>query len=136
LLKYYSVQQARLQIARAIEVSEEIGRVDLHAEVLWFKVIDRREHFFTRQHDFVKELWRLCELLNAIPDQEEQRKKLPAAVRAVCYGQAPGSSMGVISAEIESALAAGGEVSFSFVRNVCRKAVLDFSILPAGDVPD
>ena len=136
LLKYYSVQEARLQIARAIEISEEIGRADLSATLLWFKVISRRESFFTRQDDFVKELWRLCELLKALVDQEEQRKKLPAEVRGICYGQASGSCMAFISAEIESALAAGQEVSFRAIRDICRRAVLDFGIVSAKDVTE
>lgn len=136
LLKRYSVQEAKLQIARAIELSQEMGRADLLATILWFKVISHSENFFTRQDDFVGELWRLCELLRTLPDHEEQRKRLPAAVRSCCYGQAPGSCMGFISAEIESALAAGEEVPFKFIRDICRRAVLDFAILSARDAAE
>jgi Cap4 dsDNA endonuclease len=134
LLKYHSVLDAKLQLSRAAALSEQIGSSELQAEVLWFKVIDHRSSFFTKQYDLMRELWRLCELLEANSDREEQKRKLPTAVRIICAGQDPATCMGMISAEVDAALSAGSDISFNFIRATCRKAVLHFGIIPAADV--
>ena len=134
LLKYYSVLDAKLQLSRAATMSEQIGSSAIQAEVLWFKVIDHRFAFFTKQIDLVRELWRLCELLEASTDCDEQKRKLPYAVRMICNGHDLETCMGVISAEVNAALSAGSDVTFNFIRATCRKVVLQFRIIPAPDV--
>jgi hypothetical protein len=129
LLRYFAVYDAKLEIAGALTLSEQIASADLLAEVLWFKVIQHRVNFFSRQDDLARALWRLCELLESAPELSTQREALPAAIRVVCSGQAAGSCMHAISTAIEAARSDGGDVPFDVAVAICRQVLIEFEIL-------
>jgi hypothetical protein len=131
LLRYFAVYDAKLEIAGALMLSEQIGRADLQGEVLWFKVIQHTVNFFSRQDDLARALWRLCEVLQSAPELSAQRQTLPEAIRVVCSGQATGSCMHNISSTIEAARSDGRDVSFDFVVATCRQVLIDFEVLKA-----
>jgi hypothetical protein len=131
LLRYFAVYDARLEIAGALALSEQIGSAELQAELLWFKVIQHRVSFFTRQDDLARALWRLCEVLESAPQLSAQRQTLPEAIRIVCSGQAARSCMHAIASAMEAARSGGSATSFEFTMATCKRVLIDFGILDA-----
>jgi hypothetical protein len=131
LLRYFAVYDARLEIAGALTLSEQIGSAELQAELLWFKVIQHRVSFFTRQDDLARALWRLCEVLESAPQLSAQRQTLPEAIRIVCSGQAARSCMHAIASAMEAARSGGSATSFEFTMATCKRVLIDFGILDA-----
>ena len=129
LLRYMSVQEAKLQIKAGMEITREVAVGELQVELSWFRLINHYEVFFRRQSDWIRGLCDMCAQLDKKSGYDSYQQALPAAVWRICETQNPSAYLGMLYKRLKSVSSTASELSFEAMKQVCEDVARDNGFL-------